>query len=45
MFIVTEYAALTTLFRMSIFKDLLALQNQACFHGNQHVVILTHVKY
>ena len=25
---------------MSIFKDLLVLQNQVCFHGNQHAVIL-----
>ena len=25
---------------MSIFKDLLILQNQVCFHGNQHAVIL-----
>ena len=25
---------------MSILKDLLALQNQVCFHGNQHAVIL-----
>ena len=25
---------------MSIFKDLLVLQNQVCFHGYQHTVIL-----
>ena len=25
---------------MSIFKDLLVLQNQVCFHDNKHAVIL-----
>ena len=29
---------------MCIFKDLLALQNQVCFHGNQHAVILMSCK-
>ena len=29
---------------MSVFEDLLALQNQVCFHGNQHVVILMSCK-
>ena len=29
---------------MSIFKDLLVLQNQVCFHANQLAVILTSCK-
>ena len=29
---------------MSIFKDLLVLQNQVCFHGDQHAVILMSCK-
>ena len=29
---------------MSIIKGLLVLQNQVCFHGNQHAVILTSFK-
>ena len=29
---------------MSIIKGLLVLQNQVCFHGNQHAVILMSCK-
>ena len=29
---------------MSIFKDLLVLQNQVCSHGNKHAVILISCK-
>ena len=29
---------------MSMFKDILVLQNQVCFHGNQHAVILMSCK-
>ena len=29
---------------MSIFKDRFALQNQVCFHSNQHAVILMSCK-
>ena len=28
------------LFIMSIFKDILVLQNEICYHGNQHAAVL-----
>ena len=33
-----------TLFIMSIFKNILVLQNEICFHGNQRAVVLMSCK-
>ena len=32
---------MTTLLIMSIFKDILVLQNEVCYHGNQHAAVYT----
>ena len=35
---------ITTLFIISIFKDILVLQNEDCYHGNQHAAVLMSCK-
>ena len=34
----------TTLFIMSILKNNLGLQNEVCYHGNQHAAVLVSCK-
>ena len=35
---------ISTLFIMRIFKDILVLENEVCYHGNQHAAVLMSCK-
>ena len=35
---------ISTVFIMSIFKDILVLQNEVCYHGNQRAAVLMSCK-